>query len=408
MRFLKITLGVMTAIGGFVDVGNLVTSGITGARFGMALTWAIVLGTIAMTLYGEMAGRVAAVAERPVFHVIRERLGVRTSIVNLAAFVLLSLLTLAAEIGGVALTIEIVTGINYLVWVPLVAALVWLVVWRMSFTLMENVFGIVGLCLLVYIVALFVMPTDWGSLWHGATHPWVPADQGHPMYLFYAVSLFGACLVPYQVIFFSSGGREEKWTTKSLPEMRANAVIGFPLGGLLSIAIMAAAAIVLRPAQIKVGHLSDVLLPISHAVGPVGLVFAVIGFVAAMFAAACECALSIGYSVGQFFGWGWGKQRPPRDQPRFHVVCLLAVVAATAFILTSLDPVAITLVSVVLGAAAVPLTYFPVLVVANDRDYMGERVNRGWSNGLALIFLILMVITSIATLPLIFFTKAGQ
>lgn len=408
MKVFQIALGVMTAIGGFVDVGNLVTSGITGARFGMALTWAIVVGTIAMTLYGEMAGRVSAVARRSVFHVIRERLGVRTSMLNLVAFVLLSVLTLAAEIGGVALTIEIVTGINYLVWVPAIAALVWLVVWRMRFSVMENLFGLLGLCLVVYVVALFVMPTDWGALWHGATHPWVPPDQGHPMYLFYAVSLFGACLVPYQVVFFSSGGREEHWTTKNLREMRLNAIVGFPLGGLLSIAIMAAAAVVLQPAQIRVGHLSDVLLPVAHAIGPVGVVLAVVGFLAAMFAAACECALSIGYSVSQFFGWGWGKDRAPRENPLFHLVCLVAVLAATAFILTSLDPVAITIVSVVLGAAAVPLTYFPTLVVANDRDYMGDLVNRAWSNAVAVIFLVLMVVTSIATIPLILFTKAGQ
>jgi manganese transport protein len=30
VKFLRLALGVMTAIGGFVDVGNLVTSGITG------------------------------------------------------------------------------------------------------------------------------------------------------------------------------------------------------------------------------------------------------------------------------------------------------------------------------------------------------------------------------------------
>ena len=408
MKIFQIALGVMTAIGGFVDVGNLVTSGITGARFGMALTWAIVLGTIGMTMYGEMAGRISAVARQPVFHVIRERLGVRASLLNLVAFVLLSTLTLAAEIGGVALTIEIVTGLNYLVFVPLVAALVWLVVWRLRFSVMENVFGILGLCLVVYVVALFVMPTDWGALWHGVTHPWVPPEEGHPMYLFYAVSLFGACLVPYQVVFFSSGGREEHWTTKNLPEMRVNAIVGFPLGGLLSIAIMAAAAVVLQPAGINGGHLSDVLLPVAQAVGPVGVVIAVVGFLAAMFAAACECALSIGYSVSQFFGWGWGKDRPPRANPRFHLMCLVAILAATGFILTSLDPVAITIVAVVLGAAAIPLTYFPALVVANDRDYMGDRVNRAWSNAIAVIFLVLMVATSIATIPLLFFTKAGQ
>jgi Mn2+/Fe2+ NRAMP family transporter len=67
----------------------------------------------------------------------------------------------------------------------------------------------------------------------------------------------------------------------------------------------------------------------------------------------------------------------------------------------------VTIVSVVLGAAAVPLTYFPVLV-ANDRDYMGVRVNGRWSNALATMFLILMIVTSIATIPLILFTKAGQ
>jgi manganese transport protein len=211
-----------------------------------------------------------------------------------------------------------------------------------------------------------------------------------------------------RVVFFSSGGREEHWTTKSLTEMRFNAVFGFPLGGLLSIAIMAAAVVVLQPAQIKVGHLSQVALPVAQALGPIGVVLALIGFVAAMFAAAAECALSIGYSVGQFFGWAWGKDRPPRDTPRFHLVCLVAVVGATAFILTSIDPIAVTIVSVVLGAAAVPLTYFPVLVVANDRAYMGRYVNRAWSNAVATILLVLMIVTSIVTIPLIFFTKAGQ
>ena len=45
------------------------------------------------------------------------------------------------------------------------------------------------------------------------------------------MTLIGACIVPYQVIFFSSGGREEGWTSKSITEMRVNAFVGFPLGG---------------------------------------------------------------------------------------------------------------------------------------------------------------------------------
>ncbi|WP_377308927.1 NRAMP family divalent metal transporter [Phytohabitans flavus] len=227
-RVFLLSLGIMTSIGGFADIGNLVTSGITGARFGMSLTWAIIVGTIGMTLYGEMAGRVAAVARRPVFHAIRERLGVRTALLNLVAFVLLAVLTLAAEIGGLALVLQLVTGVNYLVWVPFVGLSIWLVVWRWRFSLIENVFGLLGLTLLVFVVAIFALPTDWRALGGGITHPWVPPKEGHPMYFFYAISLVGACIVPYQVVFFATGGREEHWTAKNVREMRLNALIGFP------------------------------------------------------------------------------------------------------------------------------------------------------------------------------------
>lgn len=406
-RLLGLTLGVVTAIGGFVDIGNLVTSGITGARFGMSLTWAIVVGTIGMTVFAEMAGRVSAVGGRAVFHAVRERLGVRASLVNMVASTVLNLLTLAAELGGVSIVLQLATGINYLVWVPIAAAACWLVVWRMPFSLLENVFGLLGLSLLVFVVALFRLNPNWHSLWHGTWHLSVPVGEGIPTYLFYAISLFGACLVPYQVQFFSSGGREEHWKPKSIPDMRLNAVVGFPLGGLLSVGIMAAAVPVLQPRGIDVSHLGQVALPVAAAAGVAGLAFVLLGFFAATFAAAAECTLATGYLVSQYFGWTWGKMHRPARAPRFHLVCTASVVVATAFILTTVDPITVTIVSVVLGAAAVPLTYFPVLVVANDRDYMGKHVNRALSNTLGTVFLAVMVVVSIATLPLLFLTKAG-
>jgi manganese transport protein len=405
---LSMTLGVMTAIGGFVDIGNIVTSGITGARFGVTLAWAVLIGTLGMALFAEMAGRVTAVTKKPIFHVIRERLGVRVSLVNAAASTLLNVLTLAAEIGGVSLVLQMVTGISYLIWVPLTGLFAWLVVWRMPFQWMENVFGLLGLGMIVFVVALFRLPTDWPAMWHQATHPGVPAGQPAPTWWFYAVSLVGACIVPYQVIFFSSGGREEGWTSKSITEMRVNAFIGFPLGGLLSLAIMAAAVPVLQPLDIQVSHLDQVALPVASALGRAGLAAVFVSFFAATFAAAAECALSSGYSVAQYMGWSWGKRHPPSTAARFHLVCLASVIAATAFTLTTIDPITVTIFAVVLGAAAVPLTYFPILLVANDTRCMGQRVNGRWANAAGTFFLLIMVVVSLASLPLLLLTKAGQ
>ncbi|MEI2641349.1 MAG: hypothetical protein V9G10_03200 [Candidatus Nanopelagicales bacterium] len=43
-KYLQVFLGVLTAVGGFVDIGDLVTNGVAGSRFGMSLAWAVVLG----------------------------------------------------------------------------------------------------------------------------------------------------------------------------------------------------------------------------------------------------------------------------------------------------------------------------------------------------------------------------
>jgi Mn2+/Fe2+ NRAMP family transporter len=321
---------------------------------------------------------------------------------------LLNVLTLAAELGGVSLVLQMVTGISYLIWVPLAGLFAWLVIWRMPFQWMENIFGLLGLGLIVFVVALFRLPTDWPAMWHQATHPAVPAGQPAPTWWFYAVTLIGACIVPYQVIFFSSGGREEGWTSKSMTEMRVNAFIGFPLGGLLSLAIMAAAVPVLQPLSIQVSHLNQVAVPVAAALGRAGLAAVFVSFFAATFAAAAECALSSGYSVAQYMGWSWGKRHPPGAAARFHLVCLASVIAATAFTLTTIDPVTVTIFAVVLGAAAVPLTYFPILIVANDGRLMGERVNRRWANAAGTFFMLIMIVVSLASLPLLLLTKAGQ
>jgi manganese transport protein len=406
-RLLSLTLGVLTAIGGFLDIGELVTGSLTGARFGLGLAWVVVLGVIAIMLYAEMSARIAAITGRAVFDIVRERLGPRAGLANLIASFLINLLTLAAELGGVALALSLASDVNYLLWIPLIALLVWVVVWRVPYQAMERFYGLLGLALVVFVVALVKLHPHWGGLWHQASRPTVPNAEGHPTFFYYAVAVFGASITPYEVFFFSSGAIEEGWTKKDLIEARTNVLVGFPLGGLLTIALMAIATLVLQPRGIEVSHLSQAGLPVSVALGKLGVAIMLIGFFAATFGAALEVTLSSGYILGQYFGWRWGKLATPRQAPRFFAICLITLLTATAIVLTTIDPVKITEYAVVLSAVALPLTYFPILVVANDRTYLGDDVNPRWMNLLATIFLIVIVVASAAAIPLMLATKAG-
>jgi Mn2+/Fe2+ NRAMP family transporter len=301
-RALEIFLGILTAFGGFVDIGDLVANAETGARFRMSLAWVVVVGVVGIVIYAEMSGRVAAVSHRPVFDVIRERLGARVAMINLFASFFINVLTLAAEIAGLALVIELVTGLNYLLWIPLAAVAVWIVLWKVKFSIMEKVFGLSGLTLIVLAVAVWKLQPGLHGLLQGAVHPFVPHTETLATYAYFGIALLGAAMTPYEVFFFSSGAVEEGWTRRDLIENRANVFIGFPLGGVLSLALMGCAALVFAPRGISVDHLSQVGLPVGIALGKIGFATVLFGMFAAIFSAALETGLSAGYTVSQFFG----------------------------------------------------------------------------------------------------------
>jgi Mn2+/Fe2+ NRAMP family transporter len=405
-RLLGVALGILTAIGGFVDIGDLVTNAVVGSRFGMSLVWVVAVGVVGICVFANMSGRVAAASGRATFEVIRERLGPRAGLANLSASFLINLMTVTAEIGGVALALQLASSVNYLLWIPLAAVAVWLVIWRVKFSIMENVTGLLGLTLIVFAVALFLLKPDWGNLASQAI-PAVPAEETGATYWYFAIALFGAAMTPYEVFFFSSGAVEEGWKIKDLIQSRINVLVGFPLGGLLSVAIAGCAAVVLLPAGIAVTSLSQVILPVAAGAGKLGLAVVLLGIMAATFGAALETTLSSGYTLAQFFGWSWGKFRKPAEAARFHVSMIICLLVGLAVLATGVDPVLVTEYSVVFSAVALPLTYLPVLIVANDPQYMGKHVNGRGVNVVAMFYLVVILVASLAAIPLMIVTGAG-
>lgn len=406
-RLLGVALGILTAIGGFLDIGDIVTNAVVGARFGLSLVWVVVLGVLGICLFAQMSGRVAAVSGRATFEIIRERLGARVALANLVASFLVTLMTLTAEVGGIALALQLATAVEPRLWVPVAALAVWLVIWRTGFKPMENVTGLLGLSLIVFAVALVQLGPDWSALIRDAVAPAIPAAEHPTTYWYYAVALFGAAMTPYEVFFFSSGAVEEGWTRSDISQSRVDVLVGFPLGGVLSVAIAACAAVVLLPAGIDVTSLSQVALPVATAGGLLALAFLIVGVVAATFGAALETALSSGYMVAQYLGWPWGKFRRPARAARFHLTVIIALLVGVGVLMMGVDAIKVTEYSVVFSAIALPLTYVPILVVANDPQYTGDDVNGPVVNALGQVYLVVVVVASVAAIPLMIMSGAG-
>ena len=150
---LGLALGILAAIGGFVDIGELVFNVQAGASFRYSLLWAVVLGVIAIIVFAEMSGRVAAVSGRPVFDVVRMRMGLNVGLVTLAASLLINLITLAAEVGGAALVLQLLLNFKAGTMILLAAIALVLIVYFVPFDGIERIFGYMGCALLIFLVA---------------------------------------------------------------------------------------------------------------------------------------------------------------------------------------------------------------------------------------------------------------
>jgi Mn2+/Fe2+ NRAMP family transporter len=406
-KVFQISLGILAAIGGFVDIGDIVFNATAGATFGYQLIWAVVLGAIGITVYSEMCGRVACVAKRPVFDVVRERLGYKVGLTTLCASQFVNVMTCAAEVGGVAIVLRHLFGLSYRPLIAVALLMLLVSVWFLPFEWIERIFGFGGLLLIVFAVAALKLEPDWGAVGHGL----VPhIDTPSPLiWAYFVVGILGATFMPYEVYFYSSGGVEDGWVPPhDLKLNKLTAIVGYGLGAVLSISIMVVAAELFVSEGIEPGFLGTVALAAQTPLGEAGLLLALLGMFFAISGAAIDTSLAGAYNMAQFFGWEWGKYRRPAGAPRFTLTWAAFFGLAFLIVITGVDPIFVTELSVIFSVVALPLTYVPILLVAGDPSYMGEHANGRLASVLGWFYLVVIAVISLAAVPLLVLTNMGE
>jgi Mn2+/Fe2+ NRAMP family transporter len=393
-----LVLGIVTSIGGFVEAGSISTAAQAGSEFGFQLLWAIAAATIMLALLAEMSGRLAAVSRRSLAAAVRERFGIHFQLIPLIAELLIDVLLLAAELGGVAIAIKLLTGIGFLWWIVPIGLLAWLVLWLCGFAVIEHGLGLLGLVTLAFVYAAWTLQPNVSALGAG----FVPSlsTHHHTRYAFLAVSILGATVSPYLLNFYSSGTIEEQMTERELWVNRVTSYAGMCFGGIVSMGVLVTSAIVLAPKHIIVDSYEQAALMFV----PVFTHWAVALFAFALgvgcFGAAVEITLNGGYVFAQVFGWPWGANKPRRESARFTAAFTFVLLAALAVALLGFDPLRLTMLSVALTVVIMPFVVLPFLVLMNDEKYVKTHTSGVIGNAFLAILTILGGILAAIVIPL--------
>ncbi|HEX6654112.1 MAG TPA: divalent metal cation transporter [Thermoleophilaceae bacterium] len=401
---LQIALGVIAAIGGFVDIGDLVFNSQAGASVGTAALWAIPVGVLGIIVFAEMSGRIVAASKKPNFVLVKERYGPRLSAFTLVASLVLTVLTLGAELGGLGFIINYFFDVSVSFFVLVALIVIAAAIYFLPFGGIERIFGYMGLALLVFIASSINLDPNWGEVGRG----FVPESHSAAVYWYFVVGLIAAALMPYEIYFYSSGAVEEGWGPKDIGVNRWNAIVGFGLGGLISVAILLTAAQLFKPAGISPTSIGSVALLTQQPYAELGLILALIGMLFAVGGATIDTAFSAAYNLAQHQGWKWGKRFRLLNEPRFTLSLAGFLLAGFAIAQTGVDPVELTEYAVIFSIPVLPLTYLPILLVGNDKSVMGAHVNGPLARVLGWFYFGLICLLALAAPILFVWTNGGS
>jgi Mn2+/Fe2+ NRAMP family transporter len=400
--------GVLKAIGTGVitgaaddDPSAIGTYASAGAKFGLAFLWIapVVLPMMYVVVY--LSAKLGRVYGKGLFAVIRDRYPRSLLYPAMVGAVTGNLIEAAANLGGIAASLNLVISIPIPV-IVLCAALgiLGLQVWA-SYALLRDIFKWLALALFAYVGAAMMAKPDLGEVLRGTL---IPRVQFNGEFLLMVVACIGTSLSAYIYTWQSNQEVEEqieegKHTVeqrrgagdRDLARTRREVLIGMAFSNLiLYFIVLASGATLHSSGKFEIQTAAEAAAALEPLAGQGAKILFAMGVVGVGFLAVPVMTTGAAYDLAQALGKPSSLSAKPREAPFFYLT--IAVVTALAVLLNfiGLNPMTALVWSGVVQGFSVPPLLLLMMFLTNDREVMGDRVNSRFTN-------ILGWITTMAT-----------
>lgn len=377
----------MLVTAAFVGPGTIATASAAGAGFGYALAWALLFSVIATMTLQEMSVRQAIVNRRGLSDMLRTALaeswiGRCIIVLVIAAIGLGNAAYESGNIAGAALALGGVSEFTGRQWAVAIGSAAAVFLFIPAYRQLERVLiALVLLMSLVFVTSALLLAPAWGEIATGLFLPTLPEGSSTMI-----IALIGTTVVPYN-LFLQANAARDRWAAetdrgRALRAARWDTLCSVALGGVITLAIMSAAAVSFfaRGEAFSPDLLSSQLDPV---LGPKGHYIFAVGLFAAGLSSAVTAPLAAGYAVSGALGYD--------DSHRgkvFRLVALMVVLTGTVFAAAGTRPLSLIVFAQAANGLLLPIIAAILLWLMNQQRYLGDAANRWPSNLLAALVLI--------------------
>jgi len=383
------------------DAGGITTYSVAGAHYGYSLLWMLGLVALARILIQEMSARLGVVTGKGLADLIRESMGVRATAIIIGIVLIANLANTVSEFAGVAASMEIlVPNVGKTVWVPLAAALVWLLIVKGNYKTVERIFLVASALYFSYVASGILAKPPWPQVLQAAGTPSFRFEAG---YVTIFVTIIGTTIAPWMQFYQQSAIVDKGLRITDYDYERLDVVVGSVFAVFVAAFITIACAATLFANGVRIETAKDAALALRPLAGPYASTLFALGLLNASVFSAAILPLSTAYVVCEAFGWEAGINRDLKEAPVFFgIYTTLIVLGAGVILLPVKSLVQAMLASQTLNGVLLPVILVVMLRLINDKRLMGKFVNGrvfnfiSWGMVLLLIVLtVILVVTSV-------------
>lgn len=381
------------------DAGGITTYSLAGAKYGYTLLWTMLPTTVALVVVQEMCARMGAVTGKGLSDLIRESFGVKVTFYVMIALFLTNMGNSISEFAGIAASLEIF-GISKYLSVPVSAILVWLLVVKGSYKVVEKIFLVACMVYIAYPIAAFMAGPKWEIILKATVVPTFKSDSG---FLMTMIGLVGTTIAPWMQFYQQSAVVEKGITAEQYSFTRLDVIFGCIMAIIVAIFIVVACASTIHMQGLSVETAADAALALKPLVGEHATALFAFGLFNASIFAACILPLSTAFYICEGMGWESGVDKDFRTAPQFFWLFTIIIALSAGVILFPNAPlITIMFISQVVNGAVLPFVLVFMLILINDKHIMAEHRNGPVFNLISwLTVVIMIVLTLLMTIDLI-------
>ena len=375
----------------FIGPGTVTVCTKAGVAFGYDLLWALALSTVACMVLQEMAARLGIITQQGLSSVLRTQ--IKTPILR---YFILFMVISAIFVGNAAYEAGNISGgvlglstliddpfirindfqLNYLSLI--IGAIAFIFLFIGNYKLLERVlFSLVIFMSFAFIIAAIITQPNIFQVLKG----FIPNFSSEKTWTI--IGLIGTTVVPYNLFLHASIVGEKWQSPDDLILAKRDTQIAIFIGGIVSMAIIIAAASV---QSAEINNAADLALSLEPLFGKSAKLVLGLGLFAAGITSAITAPMAAAYVVKECFAW-----TDDLRSMKFRIVWMTVLCIGILFSSIGFKSIEIITFAQIANGLLLPFIAIFLLWAMNQKEVLGKYVNSTRQNIIAIVIVLIAI-----------------